>query len=179
MRLDQKLAPTSTSGAVSCEATAEKTKAIPAMTLLCNGLENAERQSLFCDNETRMEKFEGRSINRSMYENKSKSEFPKDCINDTIVSGEDRCNPDNAGSKMAFNIALTVEPGEKRTVVLRLLPTDSVAKLRGSCPFSTEIFDQRVAEADEFYDWLCPSTPAVFCSTCESQVFSLAPPFSC
>lgn len=157
MRLDQSLAPSTTSAAVSCESIYEKHHGIQAMTLLCDGIENPGCQALFCDNETRLEKFEGRSINRGMYKNLgSHSLFPKDCINNALVSGEDLCNPEKLGSKMAYKIPLTVPSGMSKTVILRLLPTDSVRDACNVGPFDLNVFEERAADADEFYDWLGP-----------------------
>jgi hypothetical protein len=135
------------------------------MTLLCHDVESVDKQILFCDNETNMLRFEGKSICRALYKTPNTSEYPKDCINNAIVRRDPSlCNPDKVGSKMAVTREVTVPGGEKRYVYFRLLPTEKsneiVAAGKGNEVlevFDGGIFDQRRKDHDEFYEWLNPS----------------------
>jgi hypothetical protein len=99
---------------------------------------------LFCDNETNTARLWG-APNRSPY--------PKDAINDHVVSGADTTNPDRRGTKAALHYVVTVPAGETAEIRLRL------AEQRGSV--DTE-FDAtmraRQREADEFYAALTPAS---------------------
>lgn len=165
MFVDKELAPTEKSAAISCDPTASDRKEIPAMTLLIDDVESNE-QLLFCDNNTVIELFEGRSICRNLYKNPATDTgFGKNCINNTVVAGkhyqgrnatdDNDCNPANVGTKMSSTHVLTVPAGETRTVLLRLLPTSKVPAVRGSA-FDEKIFVTRIEEADQFYRWLNP-----------------------
>jgi hypothetical protein len=104
---------------------------------------------LFTDNETNNQRlFQGHNI----------SDYVKDGINDYIVHGNKnaaRCSSE--GTKVAARYQLTLEPGESRSVHLRL--TDLRPETIRS-PFETVdgIFAKRVEEADDFYGSLTPKS---------------------
>jgi hypothetical protein len=100
---------------------------------------------LFCDNETNDARLFGVA---------SASASPKDGINDHVVSGADTLAA-GAGTKAAFWYRLHVEPGETKTVRVRLRPSAG-----GGDPWADfdAVAAQRLAEADEFYDELTPAT---------------------
>src|SRR5205823_2773665 len=50
----------------------------------------------------------------------NRSPYPKDGINDHVVSGAATVNPDGRGTKGALHYVLTVAPGESAEVRLRL-----------------------------------------------------------
>ena len=103
---------------------------------------------LFCDNETN---------NQRLYGVASATRYPKDGINDHVVSGAATVNPDRRGTKCAFWYRETVAAGATINIRLRLRPS-------GAHPQPTEAlgsdFDRvirsRQAEADEFYAELAP-----------------------
>jgi hypothetical protein len=101
---------------------------------------------LFCDNETNDERLFGAA---------SASTSPKDGINDHVVSGADTL-ASGAGTKAAFWYRLRVEPGETKTVRVRLRPPPAT----GGDPWADfdAVAAQRLAEADEFYEELTPAT---------------------
>jgi hypothetical protein len=105
---------------------------------------------LFCENETNT---------RRLYGDESATPYPKDGINDHVVSGSPTVNPDQSGSKCAFWYKLTVPAGSSVELRLRLRP---VAPASGPTDVLTEDFDRvlaaRQAEADEFYEELTPAT---------------------
>jgi hypothetical protein len=106
----------------------------------------ADPALLFCENETNVAR---------LYDCSPETPYPKDGINDHVVSGAATVNPANTGTKCAFWYQLTVEPHTTAEVRLRLRPATG----SGSDEF-TEEFDrvrkQREAEADEFYRELTP-----------------------
>ena len=109
------------------------------------GQDGEPARALVCDNETNPDRRAGAPRG---------SAYPKDAINDTVVSGVDACNPAGTGTKAAFWYRLEVPPGERATVRLRLLPSD-VARAgdpdeQVGAPFG-EIVAARRADADEFY----------------------------
>src|SRR5690606_9969746 len=68
-------------------------------------------QALVCDNENNAERLWGLG---------GRSAYPKDGINDHVVSGKPTVNPDRVGTKAALHYVLDVPPGQTRTVRLRL-----------------------------------------------------------
>jgi hypothetical protein len=108
-------------------------------------VDGTQPQALFCDNETNVARlFGGPAI----------TSYPKDGINDHVVSGADTVNPDRRGTKAAFWYQLTVPAGGTTQVRLRLhRPTDP-----GREPWDDSAFDRvltaRRSDADEFYSAL-------------------------
>lgn len=140
--------------AVSCDALGDH---LEPMTLLVEGVETDAL--LFCDNETDIGHFEGRSICRSLYKQPNTSTFPKDGIDKCVVNGRKECvNPEQEGSKMAAKFVFELAGGSKRLVRLRLLPTAEAESLGPGNAFSDfdSVLSKRVAEADAFYSWISP-----------------------
>jgi hypothetical protein len=73
----------------------------------------AAPELLFCDNETNL---------RRLYGVSTGSRWPKDGINDHVVSGADTVNPQRRGSKCAVWYRVSVSPGETAELRLRLRP---------------------------------------------------------
>ena len=103
-----------------------------------------EPTMVFCDNETNDERLFG---------SESASATPKDGINDHVVSGADTV-ADAAGTKAAFWYQVEVEPGETKTLRVRLRPA-----VRGGDPWADfdAIATARLDDADEFYAELTPA----------------------
>jgi hypothetical protein len=101
---------------------------------------------LFTENETNTARLFGTS---------NPMPFVKDGINDFVVSRGTAAtvNPEQVGTKAAAHYALSLAPGETRTVDLRL--TDATAGTPFDAAFE-QILDQRRGEADAFYDTLSP-----------------------
>ena len=115
-------------------------------------------EALFCDNETNDERLFGAA---------GRSQYPKDGINDHVVSGAASVNPDRAGSKAAFHYRVTVASGETVELRVRVRPAG-----RGGSPWADfdDVVSARRGEADEFYEELTP--PA--CSDDEANVMRQA-----
>ena len=101
--------------------------------------------ALFCDNETNAARLFGPDAPVT-------TPFPKDGINDHVVSGAATVNPAQRGTKAAFHYRLTVAPGESATVELRLTDTDG-----GLGKDFAAVMAAREHEADVFYAELTPS----------------------
>ena len=68
---------------------------------------------LFCENETNLAR---------LYQAPPTTPYPKDGINDHVISGAATVNPDQRGTKCSFWYRLTVEPGDTAELRLRLRP---------------------------------------------------------
>ena len=75
------------------------------------------------------------------------NQFNKDGINEHLVHGADTVNPHNTGTKACANYDVTVKA--KHSVTLRLRLSGDADK---SFVDFDQVFDQRLKEADEFYE---------------------------
>lgn len=100
---------------------------------------NTEAESAFCENETNTPKLYGAPYPGNTY-------F-KDGINDYIIYGSNTINPDKRGTKAAFILEEIIEAGNSKSFEFRLSPDDL------DDPFENfnDIFNTRIAEADDFY----------------------------
>ena len=100
----------------------------------------AADELLFCENETNSER---------LYGNPNPKPYPKDGINNYIVSGDvSGVNPNHIGTKASAKYSRIVEGGQSTTVKLRFV-NHSV-----SDPFGgfEDMFAKRIHEANTFYD---------------------------
>ena len=107
---------------------------------------------LFCENETNVSRLFGAP---------AATPYPKDGINDHVISGAATVNPDQRGTKCAFWYRLTVAPGETAELRLRLRPAGAAQgrQARAEAALGSGfdgVVKQRKAEADEFYGELTP-----------------------
>ena len=113
--------------------------------LYCNG----SAELLFTENETNFERIFG---------TENSSRYCKDGINNYVVNGEaNTINPDNIGTKVSAHHILTIGAGETLEMKLRLSDSPNLQQPLG-CEFDN-IFQARIAEADEFYQKL--ATPGL------------------
>jgi len=103
---------------------------------------------LFTENETNHVRLFG---------TENESPYVKDGINECVVHGrQDAVNADKRGTKVAAHYHLTIGAGQ--TSVIRLRLASSVLEKRGQ-PFGKpfdQVFDDRLREADEFYQAVTP-----------------------
>ena len=95
---------------------------------------------LFCENET----------NPKRLFNMDAEGYFKDAIHERVVNGKvDAVNPNEVGTKCAAHYRLSVPAGGEVVVRLRLSKSSTATKT----PFADfdKVFQQRIAEADEFY----------------------------
>jgi hypothetical protein len=119
------------------------------------GQDGASPEALFCENETNTARIYGAD---------PATPYPKDGIDDHVVSGLPTVNPDGAGTKAAFHYVLTVPGGESAELRLRLRRAKARATPAGprktGGKWAGAAFEQvvaaREADADEFYAALAP-----------------------
>jgi hypothetical protein len=107
---------------------------------------DGEPTPLFCDNETNAGRLWGVA---------GRSPYPKDGINDHVVSGAATVNPELRGTKAALHYVLTVPAGGTEQVRVRL---SGGAGPAGVGADFAATFAAREQEADEFYAALTPSS---------------------
>jgi hypothetical protein len=103
---------------------------------------------LFCENETNTQRLFGAT---------PVTPYPKDGINDHVISGAATVNPDRTGTKCAFWYQLTLAGGASAELRLRLRPRPAADQ--GGDPLGpgfAQVMAARRAEADEFYAELTP-----------------------
>ena len=108
--------------------------------------------TLFCENETNLARLYGAA---------PVTPYPKDGINDHVISGAATVNPERTGTKCAFWYQVTLAGGASAELRLRLRPASAGGAAAPGAPGALgSEFDQVVAgrrgEADEFYDELAP-----------------------
>ncbi|MEV4343193.1 glucosidase [Actinoplanes sp. NPDC049596] len=112
-------------------------------------LEGDERGvPLLCDNETNSQRLWGQP---------GTTLFPKDGINDFLVSGAPTVNPALTGTKGALHYPLTLGPGESRTIRLRLAADDDQVGALDLADGWNDVMRTRLAEADAFFDEVIPA----------------------
>jgi hypothetical protein len=110
---------------------------------------------LFCDNETNTAR---------LYAQPGGPAYPKDGINDFVVTGSASINPEQAGTKAALDYTVTVEPGERSVIRVRLTGADST---RGDAtgptaepnlgPGFARVVAARRDEADDYWSSITPA----------------------
>ena len=113
------------------------------------GPDGAAPEALFCENETNAPR---------VYGTQATTPYPKDGINDYVVSGDATINPDGFGTKAALRYRVTVAAGGKAELRLRLRGPATTGTPDAS--WAAGAFDEVVAarekDADEFYAALAP-----------------------
>jgi len=107
---------------------------------------------LLCDNDSNAERLWGLP---------SRSPYPKDGINDHVVTGADTVNPDRTGTKGALHYQLDVPAGGERRIRLRLTltappPGEGPAPRLDVGAGHAATLAARRAEADRYYDTVIP-----------------------
>lgn len=107
----------------------------------------APDELLFTENETNSER---------LFNTPNASPYVKDGINQYILEGKTQAvNPDALGTKFSGHYTWTLQPGESKTIRLRLC---DVAELTNPLGEEFErVFKTRKQEADEFYHKFCPN----------------------
>jgi hypothetical protein len=120
--------------------------------------DNLGTRYLYCDGEPALLFTENETNTQRIFGVPNRTPYVKDGINNYLVQSQrDAVNPALAGTKAAAHYRMTVDPGECRTVRLRL--TDRA--FRNNNPFGAafdQLLVQRKREADEFYASLTPAT---------------------
>ena len=104
-------------------------------------------RALFTENETNSRRLWGDGV---------QGPYVKDAFHDGVVGGRSGAtNPDQTGTKAAFHYVLNLAPGESAVVRLRLTRRDETAADALGESFD-HVFAARLAEAEEFFNALCP-----------------------
>jgi len=111
------------------------------------GHQQSPAELLFCDNE---------SNSARLWGSPSVTPFPKDGINDHVVSGAATVNPNRTGTKGAAWYRLSVAAGGTAVLDLRLAKKPPSPLTFGAA--FDEVMRLREAEADSFYADLAPAT---------------------
>ena len=122
------------------------------------GPDGAPPRLLFCNNATNDARLFGAA---------DPTRYPKDGINDHVVSGTETVDPEGRGTKAAFHYAVTVAAGA--TVELRVRLRTAGSSTSPWVDFD-EVAERRLREADAFYAELTPSA----CTGDESNVMRQA-----
>ncbi|HEY6378221.1 MAG TPA: glucosidase [Candidatus Dormibacteraeota bacterium] len=101
-------------------------------------------QALFCENETNLTRLYGVA---------GTTLYPKDGINDFVISGTDTVNPEQVGTKAALRYRLEVPENGSASITVRLADVDGGPL---DARVSDALLDRREAEADAFYAALTP-----------------------
>lgn len=96
-------------------------------------------EQLFCENETNNERIYGFA---------NEYQYVKDGINNHIINGQPTVNPEKKGTKMAVWYQLDLNPGEEKSINLRL----SNVWLENPWKDFETVFDQRKQECEAFYN---------------------------
>jgi hypothetical protein len=112
---------------------------------------------LYCDAAPELLFTENESNAERLWNQPNSSPYVKDAFHAALIAGQqDAVNPAKTGTKAAAHYVLEVEGGGSQTVRLRL----AVAVNPVTKPFNEfeRIFNNRIAEADEFYQRITPQS---------------------
>ncbi len=102
-----------------------------------------EPELLFTENETNLQR---------LFAAPNRTPFVKDAFHRYLVNGEaGAVNPAGVGTKVAAHYVIDLPPGGQSVLRLRLFPRNAAPVELFGAEFE-RIFQQRIAEADEFYD---------------------------
>jgi Glycosyl hydrolase family 63 C-terminal domain len=106
-------------------------------------------QALFCDNETNNPRLFGAS---------PITDYPKDGINDHVITGANTVNPEQRGTKASWWYKITVPAGGTAEIRLRLHRADQQTTPNDAWQsgYFDAVMADREREADEFYAALAP-----------------------
>jgi hypothetical protein len=123
-------------------------------TIACSHAQLGER-TLRCDGSPELLFTDNESNANRLWEQANASPYVKDAFHDYVVSGKhESVNPEKVGTKAAALYRLKVPARGSAIVRLRL---STVVPIDGFDKFD-EIFDSRLADANEFYDRITPSS---------------------
>src|SRR5271165_2634624 len=132
----------------------------PSLRQVAPGVISASHQELgeywlACDGAPELLFTENESNAGRLWGQPNASPYVKDAFHNYVISGKaEAVNPAQAGTKAAAHYQLDVPAGGSQTVRLRLRSTPAA----GAFSAFEQIFETRVAEADEFYQRIAPES---------------------
>jgi len=118
---------------------------------------------VFCENETNNEK---------LFASKNLAKFTKDGISEYIVNGnKNAVNAAATGTKAAGVYKADIAAGEAKIIKIRLQKTAKADAAKAFSEFD-QIFADRIAEADEFYDGVIPQNLSDDAKNIQRQAFA-------
>ena len=114
------------------------------------GPDGSAPEALLCENESNAPRLFG---------SEATTPYPKDGINDHVVSGAATVNPEGLGTKGALRYVVTVAAGGKAELRLRLHRPERKAAAKATWAGAAfgKVLAAREADADEFYAALAPA----------------------
>ena len=110
---------------------------------------------LHCDDAPELLFTENESNTQRLWGRPNETPYVKDAFHAVLISGQgEAVNPAKSGTKAAAHYVLDVEGGSNQTVRLRLTAAQSEKAFNGF----EQIFKDRIADADEFYQRITPQT---------------------
>ncbi len=135
------------------------------------GHEYYGKRFLWCEGKPPLLFTENETNSRRLYGDQDGSKYVKDSFHDYIIHRKaDAVNPEKIGSKAAAQYALTLAPGESE--VVRLCLTNESDPRRFNKKHIDGLFEQRVQEADEFYEDLAPAHLSEDAKLVQRQAFA-------
>ena len=135
------------------------------------GHEYYGKRFLWCEGKPPLLFTENETNSRRLYGDQDGSKYVKDSFHDYIIHRKaDAVNPEKIGSKAAAQYALTLAPGESE--VVRLCLTNESDLRRFNKKHVDGLFEQRVQEADEFYEDLAPAHLSEDAKLVQRQAFA-------
>lgn len=126
---------------------------------------------LYCEGNTELLFTENETNNQRLWGVPSASAYVKDGINDYLIQGQTAAiNSGCTGTKVAADYQVAIAPGASQTIRLRLSDSPDLTN-----PFGTDfeqILRTRIAEADAFYDRLCPPNLSADQRNIQRQAFA-------
>ncbi len=110
---------------------------------------------MHCDGAPELLFTENESNAQRLWGQPNASPYVKDAFHQYIISGQgEAVNPTKTGTKAAAHYVLEVPAGGSKTIRLRLAAADTREAFGGF----EQLFQSRIADADEFYDRISPSS---------------------
>ncbi|CUS38890.1 MGH1-like glycoside hydrolase domain-containing protein [Candidatus Nitrospira nitrificans] len=146
-------------------------KAVDGMSVIELDHEYYGERRLWCHGKPPLLFTENETNTRRLYGDLDGATYVKDSFHDYVVHNrKDAVNPEKVGSKAAAKYQLSLPPGASEIIRLRL--TNGTKAAGFEVQAFNELFEQRIHEADEFYDELAPADLSEDARLVQRQAFA-------